>query len=116
MAARDRLVGTGRNPDGMHLHSFQDTPETHINSCLCLLLLPLALAIPAALRSAVKRRVIVGDDGVMWRMQAGRRHKRYKKSRRRLLDLKGLVPLHKADATKLRKLGYKRRWWFVQKA
>jgi hypothetical protein len=49
-------------------------------------------------------------------LQAGRRHKRYKKSRGRLLGLKGLVPLHSADTAKLRKLGYKRRWWFVQKA
>ncbi|WIA22696.1 hypothetical protein OEZ86_009660 [Tetradesmus obliquus] len=66
--------------------------------------------------SSVKRRVIVGEDGTMWRMQAGRRHKRYKKSRQRLLGLKGLVPLHHAETAKLRKLGYKRRWWFAQKA
>lgn len=52
----------------------------------------------------------------MWRTQAGRRHKRSKKSRERLLALKGLVPLHSAAAAKLRKLGYKRRWWFCLKA
>lgn len=62
--------------------------------------------------SAVKERVIVGQDGTMWRMQAGRRHKRYKKSSSRLRSLKGLVPLARAHAAKLRKLGYKRRWWF----
>ena len=65
---------------------------------------------------SVRRRVVVGEDGVMWRMQAGRRHKRYKKSKRRLLGLKGMVPLHGADAAKLRKLGYKKKWWFQIKA
>lgn len=49
-------------------------------------------------------------------LQAGRRHKRYKKSRRRLAALKGLVPLHGADAAKLRKLGFKKKWWFSLKA
>ncbi|KAF8066279.1 wdr48 [Scenedesmus sp. PABB004] len=58
--------------------------------------------------SAVKRRVLVGEDGTMWRMQAGRRHKRYKKSRGRLAALRGMVPLHRAASAKLRKLGYKR--------
>lgn len=52
----------------------------------------------------------------MWRMQANRRHKRYKKSRQQLLHLKGMVPLHSADTRKLRKLGYKRTWWFSLKA
>eukprot|EP00775_Hariotina_reticulata_P005154 gene5154-5394_t len=64
----------------------------------------------------VKRRVLVGEDGTMWRMQAGRRHKRYKKGSKRLLALKGMVPLHKAHAAKLRKLGYKRSWWYTLKA
>lgn len=52
----------------------------------------------------------------MWRMQAGRRHKRYKKSRRQLQALKGLVPLHGAEAAKLRKLGFKKTWWYGIKA
>jgi ribosomal protein L35 len=49
----------------------------------------------------------------MWRYQAGRRHKRAKKGRKQLLSLKGMVPLHRADAAKLRKLGYKRSWWYA---
>jgi ribosomal protein L35 len=49
-------------------------------------------------------------------LQAGRRHKRYKKSKKRLLALKGMVPLHAADAAKLRKLGFKKRWWYGLKA
>lgn len=63
-----------------------------------------------------RRRVVVGENGVMWRMQAGRRHKRYKKSKRQLLGLKGMVPLHGADAAKLKKLGFKKKWWFNIKA
>lgn len=48
--------------------------------------------------------------------QAGRRHKRYKKSRQRLAALKGMVPLARADAAKLRKLGFKKTWWTHIKA
>lgn len=38
-------------------------------------------------------------------------HKRYKKSRERLASLKGMVPLARADAAKLKKLGFKKTWW-----
>lgn len=64
----------------------------------------------------MKRRVIVAADGTMWRTQASRRHKRYKKSGGRLRELRGLAPLAEGWARKLRKLGYKRRWWYAQKA
>jgi ribosomal protein L35 len=67
-------------------------------------------------RSVVKRRVIVAKDGTMWRTQAGRRHKRTKKSGGRLRELRGLAPLADGWARKLRKLGYKRRWWYSEKA
>lgn len=67
-------------------------------------------------RSVLKHRVIVDKDGVMWRTQAARRHKRVKKSRGRLSELKGLAPLSAGWARRLRKLGYDRRWWHVKKA
>lgn len=67
-------------------------------------------------RSILKRRIIMAKDGTYWRTQAARRHKRYKKSRGRLSELRGLVPLAAGWARKLRKLGYKRRWWYSQKA
>lgn len=67
-------------------------------------------------RSVLKHRVIVDADGVMWRTQAGRRHKRTKKTRGRLSELKGLAPLAEGWARRLRKLGYDRRWWHVSKA
>lgn len=72
--------------------------------------------LPPGERSIVKRRVLVDRDGTMWRTQAARRHKRYKKSSGRLSALRGLAPLAPAIAAKLRKLGYKRRWWYAQKA
>lgn len=71
----------------------------------CLSVLPPACALSACALSAC-----------LCPRQAGRRHKRYKKSRRRLAALKGLVPLHGAAAAKLRKLGFKKKWWFSLKA
>lgn len=71
---------------------------------------------PHTTHSILKKRIIVAKDGVMWRTQAGRRHKRIKKSRGRLSELRGLAPLASSWARKLRKLGYKRRWWYAQKA
>ena len=70
----------------------------------------------STLHSIVKRRVLVAKDGTMWRTQANRRHKRYKKTSGRLSELRGLAPLAPAIARKLRKLGYKRRWWYAEKA
>lgn len=55
-------------------------------------------------------------DGTYWRTQAGRRHKRYKKSRGRLSELRGLAPLAAGWARKIKKLGYKKTWWYSQKA
>lgn len=63
---------------------------------------------------AARHRFIVKGGEIM-RLQAGRRHYRYKKSKSALQRLKGLVPLHKPIAKKLKKLGFKRKWWFVQK-
>jgi ribosomal protein L35 len=51
----------------------------------------------------------------MWRTQAGRRHYRASKSGGRLRELKGLAPVAPSLARKLRKLGYKRTWWYCHK-
>ncbi len=45
-------------------------------------------------------------------LQAGRRHYRSRKSKSRLRALKGLVPLAPHWARKLKKIGFKRRWWY----
>lgn len=65
--------------------------------------------------SVAKRRFYMQSDGTIMRKRAGRRHYRSKKSKRRLRRLKGVVPLYKAYAKKLKMLGFKRRWWFVRK-
>lgn len=69
---------------------------------------------PFPARSAARHRFIM-KGGVIMRLQAGRRHYRSKKSKNALRRLKGLVPLHKPIARKLKKLGFKRTWWHMQK-
>jgi ribosomal protein L35 len=60
----------------------------------------------------VKRRVIL-KNGEYIRYQAGRRHKRFNKPKGQLRALKKTVPLFKAYAKKLKKLGYTRSWWWT---
>ena len=66
--------------------------------------------------SAAKQRFIVDGQGVVWRRQANRGSKRAKKNHRQLRALKAMVPVHSSLASKLRKMGFKRRWWFHNKA
>ena len=60
--------------------------------------------------------MIVDKDGVMWRLQAGRQHNRSKRTPGGLRALKPMVPLAAGWARKLKKLGFKRRWWYNEKA
>ena len=56
-------------------------------------------------------RFVLARDGVIWRKQAGRRHKRYCKSPGQLARLKRWKPLNTAFSAKFRKLGFDRKHW-----
>jgi hypothetical protein len=58
----------------------------------------------------------VDKEGTIWRLQANRRHYRSRKSKGALGRLKPMVPLTPTWAKKLKKLGFKARWWFPQKS
>lgn len=63
-----------------------------------------------------KRRFIVDKENTVWRLQANRRHGRAKMKSGTLQRLKRMVPLAPSWAKKIRKMGFKARWWYTQKS
>lgn len=56
-------------------------------------------------------RFVVDRNDIVWHRQANRRHKRYSKNTSQLTRLKRWKPLASAYASKLRRLGFRERYW-----
>jgi ribosomal protein L35 len=57
----------------------------------------------------------VAEDGVIMRRHTHNRHNKSKRRKSALRRLKGDTPLSKGYAKKLRKLGFKRKFWYERK-